>query len=393
MRALRSRPYHVLGFGVFTASIMGRFLERWWHTLDMRELFPEIAIAGLPIWGMPIELWATPWPELALVVGVGAAVSALLFPRARSILLAFLFFFLLYTATGGAAVGKALVFLQPMLLYCFLLSLFGEFAPNRERLSPWAARMGWWFLAGMYGFNAISKVGPEWLAGTAFADFTTSNVWGPGWFVTAPTGLGWSLLTYFTMAWEFAGFLLVFPWPRFRTVYGVMAILFHGILAYMTPFKVLGLAIAGIWLLLWGNRSEIVANEREASRWQRPVFFAWATWIVVCNLGHLHLPEAPQLVRHTFSRVALWPSWRLFAPSPAKGQLHLTLERPGHAPFAVSESGGRMSFLLDAVRFDLMWNHLRERFCPPGKEGLLVLRVEGAQPKLRSHDCAQRPAK
>jgi len=366
-------------------SIMARFIERYVHSLDMRSWFPGIAIDGLPAWRLPLELWATPWPELALVIALAVGVLVIRVPRLRVFSLVFLFIFLLYTATGGGAVGKSLVFIQPVLLYCLILTLMGEF--KEERLSIWPARMGWWFLAGMYGFNALSKAGPEWLDGTAFAVFTTSNFWGPGWYAQAPTGPAWELLTYGSMLWELSGFLLVFPWPRFRKYFGFTALVFHGVLALIAPFAVLGLAIAAFWLLLWGHRDEVV-QDAHVARGPRTIFFIWIIWIVSSNSSQLQLPELPRVIRHNLARVSLYPSWRLFAPSPAKGRIEITLSAPGRTTDVVTEGGGRMSFLLDAARFDLMWDHLTERLCKDAT-GEVVLEVTGPQPKTRRRSCAQ----
>lgn len=366
-------------------AVIARFTERYVHSLDMRAWFPELAIEGLPIWGMPLELWGTPWPEFALFIGIALAVLVMFVPRARAVALVLLFIFLIYTAVGGAVVGKALVFMQPMLLFCFILTCLGEF--KKERLSLWTARMGWWFLAAMYGFNALSKTGPEWLGGTAFADFTTSNVWGPGWYTEAPQGWGWSALTYGSMLWELSGFLLVFPWPRFRTYYGFSALVFHGVLAIISPFRVLGLAIAGLWLLLWGNRAE-VSLVQEQTRRPRVVFFIWITWIVSSNFGQLQLPELPPVIRYNLARVSLWPSWRLFAPSPAKGRIEITFSAPGRGTEILTEGGGRMSFMLDASRFDLMWNHMTDRLCKEST-GEVLLEVKGPHKKMRQQQCSQ----
>lgn len=381
MKAFLQRPYHVLGFWLFMLSVMARFLERYIHHLDIRGWFPGIAIEGLPIWGMPIELWGAPWAELALLAGIGLSLLAMFVPRARLTALSILFVFLLYTSVGGAAVGKALVFMQPMVLFCLILTLMGEF--KKERLSLWPARMGWYFLAAMYGFNALSKVGPEWLAGTAFADFTTSNLWGPGWYTEAPVGWGWSLLTYGSLLWELSGFLLVFSWPRFRKYYGISALVFHGALAIMSPFKVLGLAIAGLWLMLWNHRAE-----SETKPLPRVVFSIWILWILSSNLGQLHLPELPPVIRHNLARVSLWPSWRLFAPSPAKGRIEISFSAPGRPIDVITEGGGRMSFMLDAARFDLMWNHLTERLCKDST-GEVVLEINGPYKKTRRQQCSQ----
>lgn len=371
-----------IGSRVILAGEFVRIFERWYHTYNIRNLFPEIAIHQFPA-NLPIELWSTPWPEISVLVGLIGLYLAFKEWKWSWVGFLYLMVFNSFTAFGGSSIGKSMILLQPALLMCLLIHFFYKFKKTNLSL---LGLLPITLLAGMYGFNAIAKTGPEWMDGTAIAKYFTSNLWSIG-LSEEPTGIFWKLLNWGTLIWEMLAFILLVPFKfnihkNIRMIYGSFAILFHLLLLIFGPFHALGVTAIGVWCILL-----FAKNEAEPIQWNlhSVIPATWILWIFLCNLPLLGI-ETPRTFAETMNKVALYPQWKLFAPSPTSGKVIVELEMPGKEKKRFDTYSSSMSFLLDVGRIQDMWKHFSEEVCKhhQGKLHLQITKNDKLQTNLET---------
>lgn len=357
-----------------------RILERWWYAGSIQVRWPSLAMDGFPLSQSPIEIWDPLILHSSHFLGLILCALAWVLPGWKRVGVPIsLLLFNILLAPGGSNIAKALVLLQPAILAFIILN-----SGKRFSFIPL------WLLGTLYGFNGVSKFGPEWMDGTAVSLFLTSTLWSIG-LPEAPAGIFWKSLTYGTLAWEYAGFLLLVPLRhpvvnRFRSAYLYSAIAFHGILFVISPFRVLGLtAVSLLWVLLPEKEEEGLPPERRGAR---PLMIAWGLWLFLSNLNHFGV-DIGRPAKIFFSKLSLYPSWALFSPSPHSGSVRAILSEPGSGPVAYDKRP-EISLLLDAYRFPVMWEYFSERICS-GKTGRVTLTIErkGIPGPLKEWDCTR----
>lgn len=369
------------GTMILLASEALRISERWYYAGSVQSVWPELVIEGFPLLESPIEIWPTALLHLTHAIGISLCVLCGFFrgPK-RQLLLGILLVFNSFTAVGGTAIAKSLVLLQPALLLFILLT------KNR----PFIVIA---ILATMYGFNGMSKTGPEWIDGTAVSLFLTSNLWSIG-LSDPPSGLFWTVLTRGTLLWEWLGFLLLVPLKhplvfRFRFFYGLSAVLFHGILIFVSPFRVLsGVALSLWWTLLPERTSEKSPETPERrSILEIAIISLWGLWLLVSNLNHFGV-DIGRNAKINLSRFSLYPSWALFSPSPQSGKVTATIALPGKAPVTYLHRSPELSVLLDVYRFAPFWEYFGDRVCK-NRSGTLTLSVtrSGVEAPRKEKSC------
>lgn len=361
-----------------------RILERSWHVIGIQDRWPELAMDGLPLLQSPIEIWDPVYYHSASVLGLLLCALAWIFSgKKRVAALGSLLLFNVFLAPGGTSIAKSLVLLQPAILAFLVLSL----KDGRRFFVPL------WILGTLYGFNGVSKYGPEWRDGSAVSLFLTSTLWSIG-LPTAPAGIFWKLLNYATLAWEYAGFLLLLPVrslrvQQFRLGYFAVALVFHVTLFVLSPFRVLSLAALSLW---WAILPEKIHPLQEtepapATRKDSLLLVFWISWLLLSNLNHfgIDIGRGPKTF---FSRLSLYPSWALFSPSPHSGSVLAVLREPGR-PAMVFHERPEISLLIDAYRFPEMWEYFSQRICE-GKTGTVRLTIErkGISDPERTWICA-----
>lgn len=360
--------WHEWGVRLLLAGEAVRAVERWLYSWQLRDWLPGVAETSAPGFGTALEFWPTPWPEVSLIFCLALCLWALRESRGRSFILLGLFAFNVLTISGARGVAPSTVLLQPALLAVAVYEWLLYKGMSARRVIYIVVTL----LAAMYGFNGLAKLpGSMWQSGDAISVFLTSNLWSIG-LSSPPKNWAMKALTWGFLIWEVSGFLLLWRQPKLWKVYGSIALVFHGVLFFITPFRALSLIAAGLWL--------IVLATLESPIKESPVkaFHAglagWCLWLLLSNTPVYGLWGIHGKAQHFLWLWGLNPTFRLFAPNPyAAGQITAGFRGPG-MEWQWHNKGYALNFLLELGTDDQLWKRFGQAVCA-GRAGTIEFQI------------------
>jgi hypothetical protein len=374
--------WHEWGVRLLLAGEAMRASERWLYSWQLRDWLPGVAEPTVPGFGTPLEFWPTPWPEVSLLICLSLCLWALRQAPGRCFILVGIFAFNVLTISGARGVAPSTVLLQPALLAVAVYEWLLYQGLRARRVIYVLVTL----LAAMYGFNGLAKLpGSQWQSGDAIGIFLTSNLWSVG-LAEAPKNWAMKVLTWGFLVWEVSGFLLLWRQPKWWKGYGAIAIVFHGVLFFITPFRALSLIAIGLWLIVLAT----LASPPDESVGKRggQVFSAgiagWCLWLLLSNTPVYGLWGINGRAQHFLWLWGLNPTFRLFAPNPyAAGQITVGYRGPG-TEWQWHSKGYSLNFLLELGSDERLWKRFGQAVCA-GRAGTVEFQIR-RPPRKKEYD-------